>query len=79
MVFPRSLTFSAAIMTAVLIKLREKSKCAHRVRRGELNCRPCLVILVPLLVVGFDVHCKYYSIVSSMEVLNFKLMADDCN
>lgn len=39
--FPRSLTFSAAIMTAVLIKLREKSKYEHWVRCGELNCRNC--------------------------------------
>lgn len=37
--FPRSLTFSAAFMSVVLIKLREKSKCAHGVRRAELNCK----------------------------------------
>lgn len=59
--FPRSLTFSAAIMTTVLSKLREKSKCTHWVGCAEPNST-CLVdtTVDHLLVVRFDVYFTFY-------------------
>ncbi len=72
--FPRSLTFSAAIMTAVL-QLREKSKRAHTVRCGELNCRPCLVDTRSVRCEVWSI-CMMQNIAAPMEILNFKLTDD---
>lgn len=69
--FPHSLTFSAAIMTAVLIKLKEKSKCADWVRCGELNCRSCLVDTRSSA--GCRVWCLFCIIYSPLWI---ELMAD---
>lgn len=75
--FPRSLTFSAAIMTTVLVKLREKSKHTHWVGCVELNWT-CLVDTRSSA--GCTVWCLFRVLYSPLRIysllINFKLMAD---
>lgn len=68
--FPHSLTFRAAIMTAVPTKWREKSKRVCWVRCGELSCRNCLDASDGCRGLVF-VSCKYCF--PCVRILNFAL------